>query len=345
MMNLSAELSLSCDEARLFGTQILSEDVETVMRYFSIGIHIVLFPFSICLTSFTIFLILKFKHLRQTTFLLAMQLLILDLVVVASFVPSSILGALQGQWIMGLPFCRIFHAEFAFTLRLREGLMFIFVCDRFCTVFVPLRYPKYRKRTILSLFAVVLIFTIISLMALWTLNCSGFNRRYWICLCFFHENCPGGEYCLYYISVQSTISAIFGNVLPMVMYTGLFIKAKKVHNRIVPAGTAEDGEQRKRDIKVNLTFFAIFLSLFGLSLPPVLFFVLFNHILIPLGVEPPELLHVASNIMINLIWIIPITDSIAILRNPEVRKATKMLKSKLRLWALRGRRQEANTDY
>ncbi len=69
-MNLSSELNQSCEELRLFGHQELSDNADLGLRYFVLGYNIVLFPFSLSLTGLIIFLVIKFKHLQQTTFFL-----------------------------------------------------------------------------------------------------------------------------------------------------------------------------------------------------------------------------------------------------------------------------------
>ncbi len=347
-MNLSvSELNQSCEEARLFGIQVLSDDVEAVLRYIAIGFLSLFFPFSVCLTSFTIFLIIRFKHLRQTTFLLPMQLVILDLLISITHNPLAIIGAVYGRWIHGLPFCRVVHAELLFTYQCRNWLMFIFVFDRFWTVFAPFRYPKYRNKIIWSLNVLLLVLSSqIDLVVPFSLSCSGFERASWNCFGPVAKECYNYDTCQHYVYMSIVWGLSFGSFIPLIMYSALFIKAKKVRNQIVVASTPDDGEQRKRDRKANLTFFAIFLSLFGVACPPIFAFTIINTILVPLGIQPPEFFLVMIYLLQGLFPILPIADSIAILRNPEVRKATGILKSKLRLWigvTTRPRQQEVTT--
>ncbi len=129
----------------------------------------------------------------------------------------------------------------------------------------------------------------------------------------------------------------------MVMYIALFIKAKQVRNHlIVPASTPEDSEQRKRNRKVNLTFFTIFLSLVGVILPPTIAFIIITNILVPLGIFPPQIVTVMIYLFQAMFPTLPIADSITILRNPEVRKAATVLKNKLR-WRRIGQHDETTT--
>ncbi len=207
-MNLSLQLvtgfesvNLSCEEARLLGRQDLSEDVETVLRYFLIGFFSLVFPLSICLTSLTIFLILKFKHLRQTTFLLAMQLVILDFVLSMTFTPLSIVGAVNERWILGLQFCRIANVVILFTYQFRGWLMFTFVFDRFWTVFAPFQYPKYRNKVIWSLnISLLVLSSLIDLVLPYFLNCAGFERATYNCFGTVAEVCDNYNSCQLFVN-------------------------------------------------------------------------------------------------------------------------------------------------
>ena len=84
-MNLSSELNQSCEEHRLFGQQELSDNAELGLRYFALVYYIALFPLSLSLTGLIIFLIIRFKHLHQTTFVLTLQVAIIDVYTYLSF--------------------------------------------------------------------------------------------------------------------------------------------------------------------------------------------------------------------------------------------------------------------
>ncbi len=73
-MNFSSELNQSCEGLRLFGQQELSDNAD-------LGLYATLFLdiqhrtasiFPIILTGLITYIIIKFKHLHQTTFFLAL---------------------------------------------------------------------------------------------------------------------------------------------------------------------------------------------------------------------------------------------------------------------------------
>lgn len=328
--NISAELNWTCEDIRVHGRQVLSDDVETVLRYIVLGYYCILFPFSITLTSLVIFLIIKFKHLQHTTFMLALQVVMLDWLFSLTLTPVAVISTISGTFILGSNMCIASGGEFGLIFQLRNWLMFVFVCDRFCNVFIPFRYGRNRNRVILTLWLIIMGLALIGGLLPIILGCYGFNRGVWICISAIIESCPYYEFCQAHIIAVIAIGQIAGSYTPLVMYIALFIKAKRVRNQILPASTPEGSEQRKRDRKANLTFFALFLSLFGVNFPPLLVYVILEVILPPLEVSPPEAMLLISFLLQELYALLPIMDSIAILRNHEMRKAIKTLKNRLK---------------
>ncbi len=326
-MNLSSgELNQSCEELRLFGHQELSDQFELALRYFVLGYNIVLFPLSLILTGLIIFLIIKFKHLQQTTFFLALQLAILDFSYVVTFTPAAITATIGGQWITGIHTCIISGGGFMFIYQLRNGLMFVFVYDRFCTVFMPFWYKRHRRKVILVLCLTVLALSVFGAVLSIILDCLAFDRVLWICKSPVYEICHNHELCLIYTIASVVLGQIMGSYVPVVMYIALLIKAKSIRNQIIRSGAQE---ARKRDRKANITFFTLFLSLIGVNIPPLFAYFVIMFIFAPLGVQPPEALLLVLSLLQELYTLLPVMDSIAIMRNPEMRKAINILKNKL----------------
>ena len=329
-MNFSSELNRSCEEHRLFGKQELSDNADLGLRYFAIGYNIVLFPISLSLTGLIIFLIIKFKHLQQTTFFLALQVAIFDFLFVLIFSPAAVISTINGQWSIGVNICNVSGGVFSFIFQFRQWIMFVFVCDRFCTVYIPFRYKRHRRKVILILCLTVLAIAIIGSVVHTTLDCFSFNRVVWLCINPVDEECPNFEYCQLLLLITIALGQIMGTSIPIVMYIALFMKAKKIRNQIIPSGTQEDAEQRKRDQKANITFFTLFLSLIGVNIPSFISSFVIMFIFAPFEVQPPEALLLVLYVLQQVYILLPIMDSIVILRNPEMRKAIKTLKDKLK---------------
>ncbi len=62
--------------------------------------------------------------------------------------------------------------------------------------------------------------------------------------------------------------------------------------------------------------------------PSFIVFFVINLIFAPLGVQPPEAFLVVLSLLQEVYILLPVINSIAIMRNPEMRKAIKMLKKR-----------------
>ncbi len=164
--------------------------------------------------------------------------------------PTAIISTIGRQWSIGLHTCIISGGVFSFISHHRNWLMFVFVFDRFCTVFMPFRYDTYRRKVTLLLFLTEIELAVISAVLAMTFSCFGLSRVVWLCISTIDETCPDYELCQQLAILFITIGKI---VVPMamVMYIALFIKAKKVHNQnlIMPSGTQEDAERIKKGSK------------------------------------------------------------------------------------------------
>ena len=334
-MNLSNETS--CEVSRYIGSTTLDYETEKVLRCLTISFILLLWPFAVFLNILLIVLIGKFKVLWQTTFFLALQVVIIDLGITVIVTPISVINAIAGQWILGPTLCAINSFFVTLTRQSRNSLMFVFVTDRFCSVFFPFRYFKYRKKVVIPLCIVAYLVTIILIIVEGTLDCNNFSRVTWHCS--IGGGCANPEGCEIARATTIILTNIWGSYIPLIMYTILFIKAKMIKNKLPPAYASEEIVQNnKRERKTNLTFFFLFLSLFGVTFFPFVFYVVGRYILQALGIRPsPEYLVVVI-ILRTLYNILPIIDAIAIMRNPDVRRALALLKKKLRISKERSRK-------
>ena len=143
-------------------------------------------PVTICFNSLTIFLILKFKHLHQTTFFLALQVVLIDTVYSVTTIPVAIANAQAGGWILGLHFCNVNGAMNAFYRKMRNLVMFVLVFDRFCTVFRPFHYPSKRRKVVLPLYALASSLVVTDIIVTLVNDCYGFTQ-----IGYFSVNMPG----------------------------------------------------------------------------------------------------------------------------------------------------------
>lgn len=199
--------------------------------------------------------------------------------------------------------------------------MFVFVSDRFASVFLPFSYSKHQKKFVVFLsvlaWSISIIFAILPL----ALDCETFSR-----VAFY---CTGGNGCSNVYACQSsrlltiTLTNIMGSFIPLVLYLLLFIKAKKMKNSVV----APPVNNQNNAARHNITFFFLFLALFGVNLIPFLFFIIGNSIISTLMIHSPSQYVVTTTVVRSLYNILPLIDAIAIMRNSDYRCAMRSFKS------------------
>ena len=325
--NLST--ALTCEERRLIGSSFLPVETEEAFAYILAVFRILVFPFSISLNSLLVILIVKFKRLHQTTFYLALQLVIADLVTSLLTTPLTVANIFSKRWALEKTSCVLGGFVLKLGLHSRSWLMFTFVTDRFCTVFFPFTYFKHRNKIVTALslgaWTIALIFSIVTT----SLDCVGFSRATWYCSA--GGGCTNPDACALFRSILIPLSYTWGSLIPLIMYIILFVKAKKLKNRVSPLGSDGTLEATiRREHKANVTFLLLFLSLFGVSILAFLFYIIGTSTFTSLGIRPPTEYSIVVAISINIYYTLPVMDAIAIMRNQDVRETLNSLVKKRR---------------
>jgi len=329
-MNVSMVNDSVYQEQRYYGMRAIEPDTEELLRYFLIGFLLLIFPAAVLLNGFLIFLIVVAKSLHRSVYFLALQLAVVDIVITLVITPVTIISAFAGEWILGPELCSLTLFIQHILRHGRYWLMFIFVCNRFISVFYPFFYHKHERKmvVIFSLLAwsITFLFAILPII----LDCEEFSRIAWYC--------TGGNGCTDKFKCQNSrlvttlITNIMGSLVPVIMYIVLFAKAKVIQRTLISISNEKlSSEQRKRNFRINVTFFWIFLALFGINLVPFSLFVFGNTLISALGLKPSPEFVIATTIFRSLYNILPIIDSIAIMRNAEVREAIRKLRGRVRI--------------
>ena len=325
-MNATVNNNFSCEDIRLEGVQNLPEDLDTAIRFILIGFLALVFPFTIALNFLTIFLVLKFKHLHQTTFFLALQVIIIDLTYAVITTPAVITSAQAGEWILGLHFCYISGAINVFLRKMRSLIMFVLVFDRFWTVFKPFHYPRKRTKVVLPLCCLALLISAADTTTLLVEDCHAFDIIGYFCVS--KKGCKNPALCDAYNRATEITVAVIGSVIPLIMYITLFLKARRVRNRVPRIESKERREERLRERRVNITFLFLFLSVFGVTIVPyILIFIMTPIVRATNAGQVTDGFRVFGYVTRAGYDLLPIVDSIAVMRNPEVRLALKKLKA------------------
>ncbi len=97
-----------------------------------------------------IVLVAKYKKLRTISFGLALQIAIQNLLSI--IIPSSgLVSTIANQWILGEHMCALVGTILQISIAVRTLILFVFIIDRFFSVFCPFAYPRFQTKTVVVL--------------------------------------------------------------------------------------------------------------------------------------------------------------------------------------------------
>lgn len=345
---------LTCEERQVeFGSPLpLSMIAAQVLRYMQITYYLICFPLGVSLNLLVLLLIFRFKKLQNITFILAFQVSASDLVNATIVFPTSAANAIADHYVF-TGMCTaigivVFHMRIA-----RIYLMFVLALDRFLTVFTPFWYQRCRMRVIivLSLGAWIVSFIIALIPVEGLLDCYSFQRHTWACVP--STGCSNKNACSVYNSTSIALSNGC-NVISLLLYFIMFCKARQLRNKIrtlqKSSANCEAGmrdavtESLRRDRRANMTFFLLFLSLTGVSIPPFLFFVVGNPIITALNVVPPPAYIIVGIIGRATYPLLTIVDPIVIMRNQDFKEVMGKFCHKQKKERMRGHPSQSSSS-
>ena len=333
--------SISCQELQLVkGIPLpLSSTITNVLRYSQIVYFLATLPLSVFLNSLVIVLVAKFKKLKTVTFYLALQVIIVDLLNAIIFFPSATVNAITRRDIFA-DLCSLLGFAIFFLRSLRTIIMTVLVIDRFCSVFMPYSYPKYRVKTTITLSLVAWITSLVLSLIPTTplLDCYGFQQFTWACTP--TAGCKHQKACLLFDSITVIILQL-SNFVALLLYFILYCKARKIRNRINVVPQPQDStesdarvERQKQERRANITFFLLFLALLGVAFPHFLFFEFSRLAHTSVNVDTIELGETNIQIVVvicrTLYTLLVVVDPLVILRDRDARDLIKTTIAKLK---------------
>ena len=345
-------IELSCQERQVeFGFPLpISDTAAITLRYIQVIYYLVSFPLGVFLNLFVVLLILRFKKLQNVTFILAVQVSVGDLINAAIVYPTSAANAIADRYVFtGL--CTTIGFVVFYLRIVRIYLMFVLVLDRFLTVFMPFWYQRHRVKVVVpfSLGAWILAFIIGLIPAKGLLDCYSFQRNTWACVP--TNGCLHRNACSIYNSTAVALSNSC-NIVSVILYFSLFIKARKLRNKIFILRESDESseiertaaaQKVKRERRANITFFLLFIVLVGVNFPPFIFFVLGRPIITSLMITPPQGYTIAGVIGRAMYPLLTIFDPLVIMRNEDFKEVFKKLWKNFRKPNISGATSQATT--
>ena len=289
--------------------------------------------FGIGLNSFLLLLIIKFKTLHQRGYFIAMQILISNLLLTFSLLPTTVVASLLNQWILGDGMCNTF-AAFQIWMQIERWLLTLLLAlDRTLCVWKPLTYDKEFGNKLVPVLSVV-SWIAGFVLALVPVHGIGSCYQYYSALKLCSFNRPNHPACTLYVLFLGTFLIVFGGVTPALLYLALYCKARKINNTIINAQAAWNlthSGNKSAARKRKATFIVLFFTVLGLSIP--FYAVLILQIVTALASKSFTI------IGDNLFWVthllyhgLVIADPLSMMKNKEVKETILRFKTSIRMY-------------
>ena len=290
------------------------------------------------LNTLVLLLVYKFKKLRNISFSIAVQISVVNLMLVGTHSLPAVVNRIAGLWILGVEFCVASGLSTFMLGTLRTILIFVFSFDRFATVFVPFSYPRFRQKLMVLMCTLAwLASAALSLVGVpHILDCYLFSDP--VLSCVFSPRC--GPNCSILFNVWLAAVIIPSIIAPVGIFLALYIKGRLMrrnNSKMLGVSTKTFSASERRSLN---TFFLLFLAVFVVTVLPILLLNISRSI----GEVERILLVQLGNYVVTLLVI---TDPVVIMRNTDVRESfNQLLKSGLRHFRespLTKRRRSAGT--
>ena len=313
---------LSCTAESIQGSVMLpySPTLTTSLRIVHAVYYLILLVGGVLLNTKVIVLVAKFKKLQTLSFVISLQVVVLDMLLCIMIAIVSVTNVIANRWVFGEHVCSMVGLIILSTTTKRTFLMFIFVMDRFLSVFQPFFYPKHKVKITASLSITSWILSLAIGTTGYAMGCVKFTSVSW--LCNVSGNCS--KKCSYYIDLLFGAVATPLTVLPIFFYAILYIKAKKIRKSHHRASMGNSTDHFAAEWKATITFFLLFLTVFAMTLPAFTILLIINAVFSQN--ELPAALYVLEKVASGTVFFLVITDPLVIMRNRDIRNITNKIK-------------------
>ena len=310
----------------------LPSTVPRAVDYVYAAVVLAIIILSLSLNGFVVFLVATHKSLREKTLFLSLQINVSHLVFTLSVLVFVVASAVADKWLLGDIMCQIMGLIQHSAISLRFFLMLVLALDRVFTVFMPFHYDlRYGTRVAIGMSAaawVISIFRVI-LPVEGILNCYTYVPAF--SFCSVAPSCS--RRCAIFAYTVFSTAVLLGGIIPFVLYVVLFCKARRLQRRmrrqsvcsynINSSNKTEFSSKQEHEWRALITFFILFVSLLGCSLPSFVLFVL----TFALQQSPhPAVIILQKLVGRTLMFTLTVIDPIAIMRNQDIRLAVRTTK-------------------
>ena len=323
--NLTQLLTCAARSLQRPPTLPYSSTLTTIVRSFQTLFYLLILVLGIPLNGMVIVLVVKYKKLQTRSFIIALQVMGVNLFLLVTVYLLRPITSIANQWLFGEYVCIIMGYIYIAYLLVRTLLMFAFVVDRFLSVFCPFSYPKHSSKIMISLCVATWVFVIVArgIGLPGILDC--YNFRLSANLCIHSSGCSSA--CA--IATNISIAIIFGpaTIIPSILYSILYWKAWKFIKASKATSASNKVGVGKSEWKGTVTFFLLFIAVFVFTTPAIVVTIVATSIN---RSSPSPVLYVISAIATTLTSLLVVIDPIVMIRNGDVREIMSKIKARLR---------------
>ena len=311
----------------------LPESINPAVDYVQASIVLITMVLGITMNGFVVLFIGRHKRLHKMAFFLALQLIVAHLIFSAIVLPVMFVTAVLREWRLGIFMCQLLGSIHDLVITSRYLLTFVLTIDRVISVFFPFFHSRHGGKVSIcnSMLAwtVSIIRSVTSLMGV--LDCTKYVPTF--------KMCSGAPFCSDICQVHtlffSAILALFGVVLPFILYAFLFCKVRIIKHQLnksvrhqqnvavlsqlhtSPRSKSQTRTQDQHNHRTTITFLILTIVIIGCALPP---YILYTVQFI-LGANSPPIVTILQIVIgRTLIYSLVAADPIIIMRNSDVRE-------------------------
>ena len=220
-------------------------------------------------------LVVAYKKLKTRSVIISMSLVVADILFTLTYTLPALVTTVSKEWMFGDNGCIAFGFLASTLLTTRWFILSLLCLDRFCTIFFPFSYNKRGKRGIIM----NIIFISITWLVPFVLSIIPVHIFVEFEL---RENNPtclptcDSQTCRIYYFFTITITYIIGTILPIILYSCLFHKARQhkksaklkmghytirvASGALVTQPIAEVPKTNPREYQATVTFLLLFVT-------------------------------------------------------------------------------------
>ena len=231
-----------------------------VIDYIQAAITLVIIVGSMTVNLLIVYLVVRFKRLRQRAFLLALLLITFNLFHTVVVLPVVFVSAVLRRWVFGDVACLIlgglngsyYYANFMNIL--------VLTLDRFFTVFMPFFYDRHGNKIAIGMSFLPWITAALRFTVNASLDCFIYVPTHKICITSASSSTP----CTISTSIFAWSFVFAGVVVPIVLYVIMYLKGRHLDKKL-----ATSKEMKTKGLfnkRIFRTFLMLLIALVGMSM-------------------------------------------------------------------------------